>query len=92
MANSKRTALVSDAIRQALASLAILPNSEEALTLRERCLACQAVANEWSQTPPTPEEREAMMRKVIALHVAITKLRRKSERPKQGGQGEGEAS
>jgi hypothetical protein len=71
-----------DAIHQAQATFAVLPDSPEAQDLRERCLAVEATAREWAHAPPTPEEREALMRKVLALHVAITKLRRRSERPK----------
>lgn len=70
-----------DAIQQALATFARLPDSPEARALREQCLAVEATAKEWARVPPSVEDREAMMRKVLALHVAITKLRRKSLRP-----------
>ena len=83
MPRSKRTAVVHNAIKTALASLTVFPDSEEARELRERCLTYQATTSEWTHTAPTPEEREAMMKKVVALHVAVTKLRRKSEAPKR---------
>jgi hypothetical protein len=78
---SKRAPRVLDAIHQALATFAALPDSTEARNLREQCLAVEATAREWATVPPSPEDRDALMRKVLALHVAITKLRRTMEPP-----------
>ena len=76
MSRSTRTNLVLGAISRALDSLSVLPDSEQARRLREECLACQAAAKEWETTSPSAEERETMMRRAVALHVAITKMGR----------------
>ncbi len=73
-----------DAIGKALASLRILPDSQEARVLREECLAWERMAKDWEHSPPTAEERETAMKKVVALHVAISRLRRESQRPPGG--------
>jgi acyl-CoA reductase-like NAD-dependent aldehyde dehydrogenase len=75
---SKRTPSVLDAINQALTILARLPDTEEARDLREQCRAIEETAKEWARTPPTAEDREAMMKKVLAIHVLLTKVRRSS--------------
>lgn len=77
MAHSKRTALVIDAIRLAVDSLAVLPDSEDARELRASCCALRSAVEAWNVAPPSAEEREQTMRKVVALHVAVTKLRRR---------------
>ncbi len=84
MSRSKRIPTVLDAIGQALASLSRLPETDEARALRDECLACEAIAKEWARSPPTAAEREAMTRRVLALHVSITKLRRRSRPPREG--------
>jgi hypothetical protein len=79
---SKRTPHVLDAIHQALATFATLRDSPEAEDLRRECLAIEETAKEWARVPPSPEDRDAMKRKVLAIHVALTRLGRRSERPK----------
>jgi hypothetical protein len=74
----ERAPFVQDAIQRALATLATLPDSEEARDLRQQCLAIEQTAKAWAQHPPTPEEREAMTKKVLALHVLVTKVYRSS--------------
>jgi len=81
VAGSKRTILLIDAVKQALASLDVLPDTNEARLLRKECLSWEQVAKDWAHAPPTPEERERAMKKVVALHVAIARLRRESQRP-----------
>lgn len=88
MAASKRTILLGDAVRQGLASLDVLPDTNEARLLRNECLSWEQVAKDWVLAPPTPEERERAMKKVIALHVAIARLRRESQRPPRLGEPE----
>jgi hypothetical protein len=78
---SKRTPCVLDAIDQAFVTFTRVPNTPEAQELRAQCLAIEATARQWAKVPPSGEEREAMARKVLALHVAITKLRRSSPPP-----------
>jgi hypothetical protein len=58
-----------------------LPDSKEVGDLKEQCLAIEDTVKQWARQEPSPEEREALMRKVLALHVAITRLRRRSRPP-----------
>lgn len=88
MPRSKKTPGVLDAIRQALATFDALPDTPEAWKLRDECLVMEATAREWSRVPPSAEEREAMMRRVLALHIAITKLRRKTDSAPSDGEPE----
>lgn len=84
LSRTKKTPRVLDAIHQALATFASLPDSPQARELREECLAVEATAREWALAPPSAEDREEMMRKVLALHIAITKLRRSTDPPPGG--------
>ena len=79
-APTKRMSLVLDAVQIALGQLAKLPNSPEVEDLRTKALAYEKEAKHWSEKPPTSEQREAMMKKVLALHVAVTKLARPDDR------------
>lgn len=83
---SKRTPSILDAVQQALAILARLPDTEEARDLREQCRAIEETAREWARTPPTAEDREALLKKVLAIHVLLTKVRRTSS-PVSGRRG-----
>ena len=65
-----------DAIRQVLTLLARLPDSEQAHELRDRCLAYEHVAQQWDDEPPAPNERETLMKSVLALQVMVAKLLR----------------
>lgn len=78
---SKRTALALDAVRLALASLRVMPDSKEARALREACVSWERVVKDWEHSAPTAEDRERAMKRLVALHVAVTKLRRRSESP-----------
>jgi hypothetical protein len=69
---------VLDAIRQALTLLARLPDSEEAHELRDRCLAYEHVAEQWDDETPGPDERETLMKNVLALQVTVARLHRSS--------------
>jgi hypothetical protein len=73
---TKRTALVSDALKIVREILDRMPTSEEAQRLLERALALEAQTHAWVDTPPTDDEREHTMRKALALHIAAAKLNR----------------
>jgi hypothetical protein len=72
---ARRTSPVLDAIRQALAVLSTLPESQETSELRDRCLAYEHIAEQWAREPPAPEEREALMKRVLTLHVLVCRVR-----------------
>jgi hypothetical protein len=40
-------------------------------------MECEKVVRKWADAPPTILEREAMMQRVLRLHVAAMKLRRR---------------
>jgi hypothetical protein len=67
-------ALVIDAANVILRHLAEIPDGMEARALRERALECIKEATEWKVARPTVETREAMMKRVLALHVAVKRL------------------
>lgn len=54
----------------------------------KRYVLLEQVAKDWVTSPPTPEERERAMKKVITLHVVIARLRRESQRPPSFGEPE----
>jgi hypothetical protein len=60
---------------KALASLGRAPDSSEVHALREECLTYLSAAKGWTRRPPTLD-RDALSRKVSALHVAIARLPR----------------
>jgi hypothetical protein len=71
---TKRTAVIVDAIEIALGQLGKLGDSPEVEQLRNRALSCVRSVQDWAQSPPTSEHREAMMQQVLFLHTSVTKL------------------
>lgn len=45
-------------------------------SLREKALACIKEAERWRDHPPSVEKREALMKKVLGLHTAVSRLGR----------------
>lgn len=72
--------LALDAVRAALDRLSKLRPSEPVLVVRKECEACEATIKAWAHEPPTPKERDEMLRKLLALHIAITTLGGHSDR------------
>jgi hypothetical protein len=72
----ERTSPILRAIWHALTAVSKLPESQHVLELRDRCLACERTARIWVHEPPTPEEREGLMKRVLALQVMVTKAYR----------------
>ena len=81
MALSERTHVVLAAIATALEAASALPDSPEARELRDRGLALEKATKQWEDASPTAGEREGMMKKVLALHTAVTKVKRSSFPP-----------
>jgi len=73
---SRRLALARDAIEIVLRRLAVLPASPEVEELRARAESYSREADGWSTSPPTVEERERLMKRVLGLHTAVAKLER----------------
>jgi hypothetical protein len=66
--------LLLESVVAILRTLATMPTSPEVRTLVERALACESKIKSWPAQPPTANEREAMMKKVLGLHAALSKL------------------
>ncbi len=74
------TALVIGAVNLVLKHLGDLPEGPEVTALRERALGYIEEAAMWSAEQPSAQVREATMKNVLALHIAVTKLRMESPR------------
>jgi hypothetical protein len=69
-------ALVIGAVNIVLKRLGTLPGGPEVNALRERALGYIEEVAMWSAERPSVEVREATMKNVLALHVAVKKLLR----------------
>jgi len=76
--SSKRTDLARGAVDAAVAALASLPDSDEKSRLLVEAESCARAIQSWPDRPPTSEEREAMMKRVLRLHVAVAALQREA--------------
>ncbi|MGA3119924.1 MAG: hypothetical protein ABSF69_04050 [Polyangiaceae bacterium] len=81
----KRVSPLLDAIRQALDALTKLPESPRAQQLRDQCLAYEHIAEQWTREPPTPEDREALMKRVLSLNAMVDRVHRSGLSPKLRG-------
>jgi hypothetical protein len=63
-----------EAISLTLKRLALAPDGPEAHELRETALACAREAEGWRERPPNAEQREALIKRVLAVHVAVDRL------------------
>lgn len=71
---TKRTIVALEALEVALAQLSSLPESPESEALMKRGFELQREVKKWADDPVSPVERERMMKKVLALHMAIGRL------------------
>ncbi len=71
---SKGIVVVLEAIDLTLERLALVPDGPEARELHQATLACAKVAEGWRNKAPSAEQREALMKRVLALHVAASRL------------------
>ena len=53
-----------------------VPSSARAEELLAAVRDCMRSAGEWSASPPPDRERDALMKRVLELHVELTKLER----------------
>jgi hypothetical protein len=72
--------ILRDAIEVVLRRLALLPPSAEVEELKARAEECIKEAKGWSRSPPGPEERDRVSKRLLELHAEVAKL----ERPKVG--------
>lgn len=78
---SKRTGLALGAVHAALTALASLPDSAEKQRLLGEAESCARAVHSWVDRAPSDPEREAMMKRVLALHVAVATLQREKPTP-----------
>jgi len=71
---SKGVVVVLEAIDLTLRRLSHAPDGPEERELREAALACAKEAEGWRERPPSAEQREALMKRVLAVHVAAERL------------------
>ncbi len=77
MSKTNRTVLTLDTLEEALAQLAGLPDSAEAQALRAQGEVLRKEMQAWSaEAPPSAEEREEMMKRVLAVYMGVQKLAR----------------
>lgn len=74
MPRTKRSPHVAKAIRTATEQLAKMPSSPEVLALKNVIRSVEEELDGWVITPPATEQREGMMKRVMAIHLAIAKL------------------
>jgi hypothetical protein len=67
-------AVMREAIRVVLRHLDDVPPGEEANVLRASLCACFDEAERWCERPPSDGARDALEKRVLALHVAVTRL------------------
>jgi hypothetical protein len=73
---SRRSALLMDAIDVVERRLMALSPSQEVDELRERVVIYREQVHEWQQAKPSAEQRDKLMKLVLALHVAVAKAER----------------
>jgi hypothetical protein len=78
---SKRLALARDAIEVVVRRLSALMPSPEVEDLWHRVEDCRQQVDGWAQRPPTVEEREAVMKRVLGLHTAVARLEQRHGQP-----------
>jgi hypothetical protein len=72
----KDITLVVDALRVVLTNLNAMADSAESRRLREKAASVMKEAKGWKDVPPSVEQREALMKKVLGLHTAMRRLSR----------------
>lgn len=72
MMQKTRFMVVQEAIQVLVRHLGCLPPSEWTLDLRARVEECRREAEEWGA--PSDREQNGLMKRVLALHVDVTKL------------------
>ena len=77
MSKSTRISIVERALLEALERIGDLDPSPETSALRAKALTCERTVRGWSQTPPTEEQRAAMLKAVLELNVEVMQASRR---------------
>jgi hypothetical protein len=70
----RSTTVVTESINVILRNLGELPESPEVRELRGKAIGYMNEATLWKNSKPSVEKREALMKEVLAFHVAVNKL------------------
>jgi hypothetical protein len=76
LAQERRFMVVREAIDVVLRHLECLPTSDRAEQLRAWVQDCMQETEQWRASSPTAREREGLMKRLLALHIAVTKIER----------------
>ncbi len=79
MASSLRISFLLDAITTALRAVASVPASQRTDHFVREADSLRIAVESWQHSPPTPEVRDGVMRRVLGLHTTAAKLRREAE-------------
>jgi hypothetical protein len=71
-----RLVVVREAAEVVLAHLECLPVSEKTEELRTLVLDCLRTTEQWLAAPPADRDENALMRRVLELHMEVTRLER----------------
>jgi glycerol-3-phosphate dehydrogenase len=72
-----RFEVVREAIDVLFRRLERVPSSDRTGELRAAVRDCMRRAEEWSASPPPDRERDALMKRVLELHVELSNLERR---------------
>ena len=81
MPSSLRIPVLLDAITSALRAVASVPLCAEMDRFIREAESLRMAVESWQHTPPTPEQREDAMQRVLRLHTSAAKLRRQVASP-----------
>jgi len=73
---ARRLSVLRDAVTVVLRRLAVLPPSAEVEELKAKAEECVKEAKGWSRSPPAPEERDRVSKRLLKLHAEVAKLER----------------
>jgi hypothetical protein len=78
MARERRLVVIQESIDVVLRHLAVLPLSDRREQLHAWDHECLEETEQWSAAPPTDRECEGLMKRVLAVHIGVTKLEREA--------------
>jgi hypothetical protein len=73
-----RVAVVREATGVVLLRLERLAPSEETLALVDSLQNCVRETRQWTLSPPTVEDQDGLMKRLVALHLEVQKLERQA--------------
>lgn len=78
MSVNKRLVVVREASEVVIRHLECLPTSEKIEELRRSVLECLQTTEQWIATSPADRDEDALIKRILELHVEVTKLKRRA--------------